>query len=93
MRIGPKRNKNKQPSGPALHKFYAIDIINSSSTLKYVEDYFEIPEMPKVTNVNTSHKHVCPMLVIHASIPMEELGMLNSPINGPCFVIFYFVIS
>ena len=96
LRVGPnyKKNKSKQPSGPALYNLYAMDIINSSSTLKHIEDCFELPEISGVTDIDTGHKHIPPMLVVHVSIPMEEPSMLNSATNGPCFVVvFYFVIS
>ena len=84
LRIGSnhKKNKNKQPSGPALYNLYAMDIINSSSTLKHVEDCFELPEITGVADIDTGHKHIPPMLIIHVSIPMEEPSMLNSPTNG-----------
>jgi len=96
LRVGPnyKKLKNKEASGPALYNLYAMDIINSSTTLKHVEDCFELPEIPGVTDIDTGHKYMPPMLIIHASIPMEEPSMLSSIYDGPCFVVvFYFVIS
>ena len=71
-----KKNKNKELSAPALYNLYAMDIINSLSTLKYVKNCFKLPDIPEVIDLYTRHKYILPIIVIHASIAVKEPSIL-----------------
>jgi len=96
LRIGPdyKRNKQKAPSGPALFDLITMDIFNSDAGLKNVGDAFHMPNIPGVTDVETGHRHVPPMIVMNTMIPTDEPSLFKPKLDGPCcMAVLYLAIS
>ena len=89
-----KKNKEKSPSAAALYDLHSFDIVESPNTLSSVEDKFELPDIPGITDIDTGHDAVPPMFVVTTSLPSEEPSMLGSKNDGRCFVaVFYLIIS
>lgn len=89
-----KKRKEKSPSGPALYDLYCFDIIDLPCTLNNVEERFEMPDVPGITDLDTGHPDVPPMLVVMCNLPNEEPTMIGNTTDGQCLVsVFYFVIS
>jgi len=96
LRIGPNYNKSKQkqPSTAALYDLYSVDIVRADTTLGEVEDGFQIPDIPGLTDIDTGHAYVPPMLVLNCNLPSEEPDMLRASADGPTYiVVIYLVIS
>lgn len=97
LRVGPnyKRNKLKAPSAPALFNLHMLDVVkNAKSCVHRLEDAFQLPHIPGVTDKPTGHPFVPPMIAIVMNCPMEEPGLFNSAVDGPSYVmVAYLVIS
>jgi len=89
-----KKNKEKSPSGEALYDLYCFDFIDLPHTLHNVEDIFEVPDIPGVTDIETGHDAVPPMFVVMTNLPRDEPKMMGNTSDGATIVsVFYYVIS
>mmetsp|Transcript_16437 Transcript_16437/g.20529 ORF Transcript_16437/g.20529 Transcript_16437/m.20529 type:complete len:329 (+) Transcript_16437:135-1121(+) len=97
LRVGPNYNKKKrkEPSGPALYDLYGMEIVKSEEgILNEVRDGFEIPDVPGLTDIDTGHPYVPPMIVLNCNLPCEEPDMLKTSSDGPTYIaVIYLVIS
>ena len=75
-----KKRKEKSPSGPALYYLYCFDII-------------DLP-VPGITDLDTGHPDMPPMLVVICNLSNEEPKMIGNNTDGYCLVsVFYFVVN
>ena len=96
LRIGPnyKKNKQKGSSGPALYDLLTMDFLFANTPLQSTSDKFRIPHIPGVTDVDTGHAHIPPMLIINTWLPGEEPSMFGKPIDDSSYSIpMIFVLS
>jgi len=96
LRTGPnyKAEKKKIPSTQALYDLYKADVFLSRQTVNQVESRFVIPKIPGVTDVDTGHEFVPPLLVFCFNLPAEEPSMMRSPTDGLSHVVvLFFTIS
>jgi len=96
LRVGPnyKKNKQKEPSGPALYDLVSVDFVFRDTPLNELADKFLIPTIPGVTDVDTGHSHIPPMLVINTWLPGEEPSMFSKNTEGETYSIpMVFVLS
>ncbi|GMH66022.1 hypothetical protein TrLO_g12440 [Triparma laevis f. longispina] len=96
VRMGPnyKRTGLKKPSKMSLYDLYAVDFVRTEERMKESRDVFQPPDIPGITDVPTGHSYIPPMMIITASMPVNEPSLFNSTDDGPSFnVVFYFVIS
>jgi len=96
LRIGPnyKKNKQKGSSGPALYDLLTMDFLFANTPLQSTSDKFRIPHIPGVTDVDTGHAHIPPMLIINTWLPGEEPSMFGRPIDDSSYSIpMIFVLS
>ena len=92
--VNYKKNKEKSPSAAALYDLHSFDIIELPNIMSSVEDRFKVPDIPGVTDIETGHDAVPPMLVVTTNLPSEEPPMIGAKNDGKCFVsVFYFIIS
>ena len=84
LRAGPnyKKNKRKEPSGPALCDLVTMDFVFGSKPLRRVSDRFELPDVPGVTDADTGHDHIPPVIVVNTWLPGEEPSMFGGGKNG-----------
>ena len=77
LRVGPnyRKNRTKAPSGPALYDLLSVDFLYADSPLRNASDKFRIPRIPGITDVNTGHDHIPPMLIVNTWLPGEEPSM------------------
>ena len=78
LRIGPnyKKNKQKAPSSPALYDLISMDFLYADTALKNTADKFHIPSIiPGITDINTGHAHIPPLLIVNTWLPGEEPSM------------------
>jgi len=96
LRVGPDYNKNrkKEPSAPALYDVHCIDVIYSETSLKHASDAFKMPEIPGITDIDTGHPYVPPMMILNIWLPANGPSILTKEIDGPTYcVIAYAVIT
>ena len=96
LRIGPnyKKNKKKAPSAAALYDLHSFDIIEMPCELDNVEDRFKLPDIPGITDKETGHPDVPPMLVVFCNVPKDQPKLVGNSDNGVSFVsVFCFIIS
>ena len=79
LRVGPnyKKNKRKSPSGPALCDLVTMDFVFGSCPLRRVSDRFALPDVPGVTDADTGHDHIPPVIVVNTWLPGEEPSMFG----------------
>lgn len=84
LRVGPnyKKNKRKEPSGPALCDLVTMDLLFGSRPLRRVSDRFELPDVPGVTDADTGHGHIPPVIVVNTWLPGEEPSMFGGGRGG-----------
>ena len=77
LRVGPnyRKNRAKAPSGPALYDLLSVDFLYADAPLRSASDKFRIPRIPGITDVNTGHDHIPPMLIVNTWLPGEEPSM------------------
>jgi hypothetical protein len=77
LRVGPnyRKNRTKAPSGPALYDLLSVDFLYADAPLRNASDKFRIPRIPGITDVNTGHDHIPPMLIVNTWLPGEEPSM------------------
>ena len=96
VRKGPNYKKTgaKAPSKPALYDLYAVDLVRTEESIKESRDTFIPPDIPGITDMDTGHPYIPPMLIINCTCPCYEPSMLSPVTDGDTFdVVFYFVIS
>lgn len=73
---------------------HSFDFIDLPSILNNVENKFKVPDIPGITDIETGHPDVPPMVVVMCNLPNEEPSMMKATTDGKCLVsVFYFVIS
>ena len=79
LRVGPnyRKTKKKAPSGPALYDLVLVNFLYADAPLVNVADKFQLPTIPGLTNVDTGHAHVPPVLGINSWLPGEEPSLFG----------------
>jgi len=96
LRVGPNyaKNKLKAPSSPPLYDLYTMDVIRTETLLRDVTNAFQIPVIPGVTDIDTGHPHVPPMLVMNCNMPAKESIINGKSDDKSCYiVVMIFLIS
>ena len=78
LRVGPdyRRNGKKEPSGPALFKVEAIDLVTTETQgVKNPVSHFE----PILNETGVAGTNVPPNFIVHANMPKENPGMWGNP--------------